>query len=101
MKTSRVAPAAACTDVPEAAAGGVHQGGELELLTVSMYQPGLGARGRREDTVDDEEAEVPQQQNRQDEGRAAQKVPRAFWLLNAPAAPGGQRANQDGAAALC
>lgn len=41
------------------------------------------------DTVNDEEAEVPEQQNSQDEGRAVQDIPRAFLLLNAPAAPGG------------
>ena len=43
------------------------------------------------DTIDDEEAEVPEQQNSQNEGRTVQNVPRAFLLLNAPAAPGGQR----------
>ncbi len=47
------------------------------------------------DTVDDEEAEVPEQQNSQDEGRAVQNVSRAFLLLNAPAAPGGAQ-NQSG-----
>lgn len=41
------------------------------------------------DTVDNEEAEVPEQQNSKDEGRAVQDVPRGFLPLNAPAAPGG------------
>ena len=40
------------------------------------------------DTVDDEEAEVEEQQNGEDEGRTVQDVPGAFLLLNAPAAPG-------------
>lgn len=43
------------------------------------------------DTVDDEEAEVAEQQNSQDEGRLVQNVPRAFLLLNTPAAPGGRQ----------
>ncbi len=41
------------------------------------------------DTVDDEEAKVPEQQNSQDEGRPTQNVPRAFLSLNAAAAPAG------------
>lgn len=39
------------------------------------------------DTVNDEKAEVPEQQDCQDEGRVAQSVLRTFMLLNTPAAP--------------
>lgn len=43
------------------------------------------------DTVHDEEAEVPQQQHCQDEGRLVQNGPAAFLSSDTPAAPGGRQ----------
>ena len=45
---------------------------------------------RLKDTVDDEEAEVPQQQHSQDKGRPVPNIPGALLLRNTPAAPGEQ-----------
>lgn len=43
-----------------------------------------------EDTVNDQETEVPEQQDGEDEGRMANKVSRGFLLPDTPAAPGGR-----------
>lgn len=56
----------------------------------------FNAQAELQDTIDEEEAEVPQQQHGQDEGRLAQNVPRSLWLPNAPAAPGGGGQSQSG-----
>lgn len=47
------------------------------------------------DTVHDEEAKVPKQQDGQDKRGAAQNIPRGFLLPYAPAAPGEDTEGKD------